>query len=298
MLRPARPLEKFLWHPLQAAAAFAFYAAFRILPLDAASAVGGWIGRALGPRLGLTDRARRNVRLAFPDLDDGGVEQVIRGMWDNLGRTVGEFPHLGAFDFGGPEARVEVEGFENFAALRDDGVGGIFFSSHLANWELGPAFAAFNGLELDMIYREANNRLVERLYMRGRRVFSGALIPKGASGARAVLTSLKRGRHVALMVDQKMNDGIAAPFFGRDAMTAPALGEFARHFDCPVSGVQVIRKRGARFKIRLTAPIRAQRSDDKAADVLDMTTRVNSQIEDWIRENPSQWLWLHNRWPD
>ena len=100
------------------------------------------------------------------------------------------------------------------------------------------------------------------------------------------------------MVDQKMNDGIAVPFFGIEAMTAPAIGEFARHFNCPVAGVQIIRLAGARFRLVLTPPVFANDTGNKQADVREMVGRVNSEIEKWIRQNPGQWLWLHNRWPD
>ena len=111
------------------------------------------------------------------------------------------------------------------------------------------------------------------------------------------MKALREGKHVGMLVDQKMNDGIAAPFFGIEAMTAPALAMMALRFKCPVIPARVIRTRGAHFRIELSPPIYAEETGDKNADIRAFTARVNGILEAWIREHPDQWLWLHNRWP-
>jgi len=98
-------------------------------------------------------------------------------------------------------------------------------------------------------------------------------------------------------VDQKMNDGIAAPFFGRPAMTAPALAMFARHFDLPVIPVRVVRVAPARFRLICEAPMHFPRTEARDADILRITTTVNATLERWVRHDPAAWLWLHRRWP-
>ncbi|HIJ62783.1 MAG TPA: lauroyl acyltransferase, partial [Rhodospirillaceae bacterium] len=225
---------------LEAALIWLLFHAFRLLPLDAASAVGGWIGRHAGPRLSVSRRARRNLQAAMPALSAGEREQVLRRMWDNLGRTVAEFPHIEDFAFG-PGQRVEVEGEEHILALRDDGRPGLLFSGHLANWELMGPTAFHYGLRVHLVYRAANNRYLHWLYRRGRHNEGVTLIPKGSAGARTALGLLAKGEHVGMLVDQKMNDGIAAPFFGRPAMTAPALAAFALKYDCPVLPARILR---------------------------------------------------------
>jgi KDO2-lipid IV(A) lauroyltransferase len=125
-----------------------------------------------------------------------------------------------------------------------------------------------------------------------------ALIPKGPAGARLLLRSLKGGKHLGMVVDQKMNDGIAIPFFGRDAMTAPALAELALRFDCPVVPVRVERLEGARFRITIDPPLDLDVTGERRADITAAMVKVNALIESWVREHPEQWLWLHNRWPD
>lgn len=274
-------------------AAHAAFALFRALPVDAASALGGRLAGALGPRLPASGRARDNLRLAFPSLDDREVARLVAAMWDNLGRVVGEFPHLRRL----ARERVEIVGREHLLALRDDGLPGLIFSGHLGNWEVLVGCAGLEKLPLTLVYRAANNPHVERLYQKGRRDLGGDFLPKGAEGARGALKALRDGRHLGMLVDQKMNDGIAVPFFGRPAMTAPALAQFALRLRCPVLPARVERLGGARFRVTVEPPLALPDSGDRQADALALMTAVNARLEGWIRERPEQWLWLHRRWP-
>jgi len=298
MLAKRPPLKRYLTDPLTALAAALVYALFRLLPLRRASAVGGALGRAVGPRLKVSERARRNLKNAFPNKTPEEIAAIVTAMWDNLGRLVGEYPHLSAIDVYDPNGPVRVTGAENVDLLRDDGKPGIFFSGHIANWEIVSLGATQRDLPLDRIYRAANNRLVEWLYRRGRAVVEGALIPKGADGARQLLKSLRGGNHLGMLVDQKMNDGIPVPFFGRDAMTAPALAELALRYDCPVVPARVRRLAGATFRLEIEPPLDFTPTGDKHADVAALMAMVNARLESWIRDTPEQWLWLHNRWPE
>jgi KDO2-lipid IV(A) lauroyltransferase len=288
-------LRRYVLYPLQALAAALLYGLFALLPLDLASTAGGRLGRAVGPWLAVSRRAERNLGRAFPDKTAAEIAAVVAGMWDNLGRTFAEFPHLAEIYAAG---RVDLRGIEHIEALRDDGKPGLFFAAHLGNWELAAFGAHVRGVRLHLVYRAANNVFVQWLY--GRRLPSrdAELIPKGAQGARRVLELLKKGEHVGMLVDQKMNDGIPAPFFGRDAMTAPALAQFGLKFGCPVVPARVERLGGARFRVTAFPPLELVRTGDRHADIAANTARVNALIEGWIRERPEQWLWVHNRWPD
>jgi len=124
------------------------------------------------------------------------------------------------------------------------------------------------------------------------------LIPKGAVASRRALAALRRGGHLTLLVDQKLNDGIAVPFFGRPAMTAPALALLALHFDCAVLPARVERLRGAHFRLTIDPPLPLPKSGDRTADVAALMAEVNRTLETWIRRRPEQWFWLHSRWPD
>lgn len=296
--RIATLLRRLVVHPIEAAFALVVFVGFRILPLDWASGLGGWLGRTFGPLLPITARARRNIRRAFPEMTDPEVESIVKGMWDNLCRVAAEYPHLGEIDVYEPNGRVEVTGAEQVDALRDDGRPGFFFSGHLGNWEIISLGATQRGVPLDRIYRAANNRLVEWVFRYGRASVQGALIPKGPAGAKLLLKSLKDGKHLGMMVDQKMNDGIAVPFFGRPAMTAPALVDLALRFDCPVVPARVVRLKGARFRLIVEPPMVLESTGERTRDIAVNMARVNAILERWVRDRPDQWLWLHNRWPD
>lgn len=298
MKRPARASEKFIRHPLEALGVVIIWVIFRILPIDVGSAVGGWLGRTLGPGLRLTERARRNIRRALPELSDAEVEHIVVGMWDNLCRMAAEFPHIAALEIGVPGSRVQAVGREHLYALRDDGAPGLLFGGHLANWELSSLTMLSCELPTVFIYREANNPLVERIFMRGRRGLRDYLFRKGGEGAKGMIGALRDNGHVGMLIDQKMNDGIPVPFFGRDAMTAPALAQMALKYKCPVVAMRVVRLKGAHFRVDILPPIYAEDTGDRHTDIARFMANVNKTFEDWIREHPEQWLWLHNRWPE
>ncbi len=298
MLRPMTFFERYVRHPLEALPVALVWGLFRLLPVDWASALGGWIGRTVGPRIAASERARGNIERAFPGIGDDAAEKIIADMWENLGRTVGEFPHLGTFTFGEDDnARVRVDGLEHMLEFRDDGEPGFFLSAHLANWELGPMAAHVHGVPSRFVYREANNPYVQKLYLAGREQYRDRMIPKGREGAKEMLRALRNGEHIGVLMDQKMNDGIAVRFFGRDAMTATALGDLAVRTKCPVLPARVIREKGARFRVEISPLIHAGDTGNAEADARAFTLRANQIIEQWVREKPGQWLWLHNRWP-
>ena len=282
-----------------AAGAYLALALFRALPLDAASAFGGWLGRHLGPRFSVHRRAAGNLARALPELDAAGQARVLDGMWDNLGRVVGEYAHLGDIRESRPgqPGQIEVVGHDHIEAIRASEKPAIFFSGHYGNWELLSLVATAHGLPLVQVYRAANNPLTETLLQRLREPVGGRHIPKGAEAAREMLRALKRKEPLALLVDQKLNTGIAVPFFGRDAMTAPAIAEFALRFGCLVVPARTERLGGTRFRVTVEAPITFTSTGDRDADIYNALLTVNRKLEEWIRARPDHWFWVHRRWP-
>jgi len=284
-------------HRFEAWAASVFVALLRCLPLDAASALGGFLARLIGPRLRVSDLARRNLRAAFPDLPEPRIDGLVCGIWDNLGRVAAEYPHLRHIRVFDPAGRVETRGIEHLDRALAGGRRVILFGGHLGNWEIAALAAAQYGLDIAQIYRAPNNPLIDRIVAR-LRGGSSELIPKGTIASRRAVAALRRGGHVSLLADQKLNEGIAVPFFGRPAMTAPALALLAVRFDCTVLPARVERLRGARFRLTLYPPLDVPRTGGRDADIMAMMTAVNATLEAWIRERPEQWFWVHSRWPD
>lgn len=291
-----RAIARGLGHGAEAVLVLAVLSAFACLALDLASALGGAIGRAIGPRLGISRRALANLRRAFPDKDESEHRRVLAGMWENLGRAVAEYPHLGRI-CAADSPRVEIVNGEGVVGLLSDDRPAIVFGGHFGNWEVGPAVVhRLMGSSLLSVYRAANNPWIDRLtrYRLGAR----RAVAKGAEGGRAVMRHLRQGGHLAMLVDQKQNDGLAVPFFGRDAMTAPAIARLAMRFGCPIVPIRVERLGGARFRVTVLPAMTVGENGEAATDVLATMTRINALIEAWVRARPEQWLWLHRRWPE
>ncbi|MBN8531115.1 MAG: lauroyl acyltransferase [Alphaproteobacteria bacterium] len=269
------------------------FGTLRLLPLDAASAIGGWLGRTLGPLLPFTRRADTNLQIAFPAMPKEERDRIVRAMWDNLGRTFAEFPHLDTREM---STRIHVEGTEIVDAFLASGKPGIFISGHFANWEIIPKTAADYGISLQLVYRPANNPYVDALVQRMRGATHGGLVAKGRRTGMAILQFLKEGKHIGMLVDQKMNQGIAVPFFGHDAMTSPVVVTFALRREAVVLPVWVERTKGCRFTLHVHPPLEIPATGDREKDIYNGTAQINALLESWIRRDPKQWFWLHRRW--
>lgn len=290
-----RPLSERLLYPLEAAGALLLYGLVAMLPIATASAVGAWLLRRIGPLLPPHRTARGNLERAFPDADRAEIDRILDGMWANLGRTASEFPRLHRLAVGDGGA-IEVAGGEIAERIAAEGGPAIFFSAHIANWEVMPIVASHYGIPVDLIFRTPNNPWIARLLERRTRVSSGALIPKGPDGAKQAYRTLKSGRCLGMLVDQKLNDGIEATFFGQPAMTAHAFAQLALRLGCPLIPIRIERLGGPRFRVTVEPPIPHPASGDRATDVQELVQAVNDRLETWIRAHPEQWFWVHRRW--
>ena len=266
-----------------------------------ASNLAGALARSIGPFLPVSGVADANLRAALPVLDHAARRRVVRGVWDNLGRMVGELPHVGALSENTAHGPGWVlEGDAILDAARAAGKPVIFVSGHIGNWEMLPPVVARRGLPFASLYRAAANPAVDAEVVTLRRRALGVevpMFPKGAAGARAALAHLRGGGHLGMLMDQKMNDGIVARFFGRDAMTAPALAALALRHRCLVIPGHVQRLGPARFRVVVEPPLALPDTGDRQADILTFTQSINDTLERWITARPESWLWLHRRWP-
>ncbi len=289
-----------IWNRMEAAALRGVMALLRLLGPARSSNLGGWIGRTIGPHLAVSRIGDQNLRRAMPELDAPTRARVLRAVWDNLGRTVAELPHLPSLVRTAAGPGWEVEGEENALALIRSGTPALFFSGHFSNWELMLPVAAKVGIKVFGVYRAASNPHVDAIMVSLRQAALGpgvSMFPKGAAGARAALAHLRQGGSLGLLVDQKMNDGIAVPFFGRPAMTAPAMAQFALRYRIPLMPGRVDRIGPARFRVVCEPPLVTDLTGDRNQDIYALSLAMNATLERWIRANPASWLWLHRRWP-
>jgi KDO2-lipid IV(A) lauroyltransferase len=269
---------------------------FGLLPLDVASALGGWGLRLLGPLSGAHKIAERNIRLAFPDLDAAGRKRLLAAQWDNLGRLTAEFSLMHRLT---PKSgRVEIVGGERLRAVAEAGTPAVLISGHFSNWEVMATVIVHLGVKCRVTYRAANNPYIDRRIIETRRRYGVSLFaPKGGDGSREVLKAMAEGDSVALLNDQKFNRGLAAPLFGHIAYTAPGPTRFALRFGCPMIPICVERLKGARFRVTIYDSIAPPDTGDRAADIKEGVRRVNAFIEERVRARPEEWFWTHKRWP-
>lgn len=297
MSDPATLVKPTLKHPIrhrvEAAAARLVFTTLGLFSVDAASGFGGWLGRTLGPLTRAHKIAERNLARSLPEHDAEARARILAGVWDNFGRTMTEYAIIPRL-----EDRVTIAGHEELAARAREGKPALMMAAHLANWEVIFDALRIHTKPITAVYRKANNPLVDEMIAEVRLRGVAGLAPKGPAGARIVLSDLKQGGHVVMLVDQKLSSGVDVPFFGRPAATAPAIASFALRLDCPVFPIRVERLGGARFKVTVEKPWRFVPTDDQESDIRAALTQINERLESWIRERPDQWLWMHRRWRD
>ena len=246
------------------------------------------------------------LALASIEVDVSALEpgMSLTVKWQVLGHeqeltTVAFFTDAAAMDKILPSTgRVEVVGKERLEEIARDKIPVVFVSGHLSNWEVMPAAIVDSGVVCEMTYRAANNpyvdkRIKDSRFRYGVRLFA----PKGGDGARELLEGMKEGRSVALMNDQKFNSGVAAPFFGHLAHTAPGPTRLAIRFGTVLQPMSVQRLKGARFRAVVHDPIVPPKTGDRTADIEAGVRMINAFMEDRIRERPAEWFWVHRRWP-
>lgn len=277
---------------IEAIFAYFFYFIFWLIGIDAASYTGGKIARILGPYLKVSNNALRNLKYAIPELSEKEIETIVKDMWENLGRVAGEIPHIKSLTGDNFLKRVEIKNVERINKIRDEDKTGILVSGHFANWEVGPKSGFELGVPMTVIYRHANNPWLDMLIQRSRSSVAYNIAPKGRGAAKEAIKTLRNKGFIGILLDQKMNDGIETKFFGRKVMSAPAAAELALKFRCPILPAIVTRKKGANFTLHFLEEINVEGRKPK-----DIIQEINDLYESWARKNPSQWLWLHNRWP-
>jgi Kdo2-lipid IVA lauroyltransferase/acyltransferase len=258
--------------------------------------------RAVGRFLPEHRLGRAQLAAAFPDKSAAEIEQILLGVWDNLGRIAGEFARLDRlwdYDRRRPDAgRVlsSPEGDARIDEMRTDGKPALVFAAHLANWELPALAARGHGLDSAVLYRRPNLQAVADAVVELRAGSMGVLIASGPEAPFRLIDALKAGLHVAMLVDQHYGNGPEVTFFGRSCRVNPMLARLARHVDCPIYGTRAVRLSDGRLRVDLVGPIEAPRDPDGRVNVQGTMQTITSVVEGWVREHPEQWLWLHRRW--
>jgi KDO2-lipid IV(A) lauroyltransferase len=291
-----KPLLKFFRHtvrwPIEAALAYIFIGLLRLLPPSVSSAVMAALMGVIGPLTPAHRHSLFNIGFAMPELSEAERKKIRRKMWLNLGRIIGEYPHINRLMKSG---RIQIDGMDNLELLRK--TGGFIISAHIGNWEVASIPAIKAGLTLNCIYRPMNNPYLSRFLERRLKTLN-ITYKKGTEGARGMVATIKHKQVMAMVVDQKLREGEMVKFFGHDASTAVSYLKLVQNKNLPILLSRVIRTGGCNFKIVVT-PLDLTKFDRNSPDfIIDAAAHINAIIEGWIREYPEQWLWPHRRWPE
>jgi KDO2-lipid IV(A) lauroyltransferase len=256
----------------------------------------------IGPRLPEHKVGRANLKAAYPEKSPQEVEEILRGVWNNLGQVVAEYPHLDRmWDYDitrrvGTRIENWAEPLERFLRLRDSGKPVLVFAAHLGNWELPALAAAALGIRSAVLYRAPSVGDIAAAVKEIRAQGMGELIATGPDAAIRCAAAIERGTSVAMLVDQHFSRGVEVDFFGRRCLANSLIARLARQYEVPIHGTRVIRTGGHRFRIDLTEAITPPRASDGRIDLKGCMQMITSIVEGWVREHPEQWLWLHRRW--
>lgn len=264
---------------------------FSALPVAQASNLGGKIGQFIGPKLGISKRARKNIQKAFPNYSDIEIKKIIKGMWNNLGRVIGEYPHLETL----AQHHTNIINANILDPFLSSNKGIIFISGHIGNWEINASASLLQkNIAVDITYRALNNPYSDKILMRLRSL-NGKISAHAKSriGGRTMIETIKNHGALGILIDQKYREGLNIPFFGTPAMTNPFFIQLAQKFDVPVIPIRCERLSGAEFRITVEEPIETKNRTSE-----DILKECHTVLERWITERPEQWLWLHRRWKE
>lgn len=288
--------QRLMWRIESVAWDVIYWWPMKALGIDRASNFLGWFFKSIAPLLSQNKTVKRNLALAFPEKSDAERDAIALASWESVGRTAGELPHLPKID---PYAgdRVEVIGAEHLDAIEASDKGAIIATGHFANWEVMAAVICRRPVDCLITYRALNNPHIDRKLNKVRHDYGiGVLTPKGL-GTRELMRALSAGRAAALMNDQKFNQGLAIPFFGHEAMTAPGPSRLALKYDVPIVPIATRRTGPGRFQVTVHPPFMPEKTGDEDADLRACVERITAFIESEVRANPEQWFWQHRRWP-
>jgi len=281
-------------HRVEYLAARAAFGLAGLLSYATSSRVFGALFSALGPRLGANRRILDNLALVRADMPLPERHRLAREVWRHIGYTLADLAHLD--DLRRMPARITVDGTEILSRLTASERPVLFFSAHIACWEVIRIAARQHNIAMSLVYRRFNNPLIDDLAQRVLASPDAELLAKGMAGARRLVQLMGAGKPALLLADQRLANGIELGFLGAPAMTAPALAEISLKHDVELVPVQVIRERPGHFRVVFGRALSRPAGGDHAAKIRDIMTRVNLEIGRWVEQNPAQWFWLHRRW--
>ena len=236
----------------------------------------------------------KNLSIAFPNFDENEKKQILKSMWINYGRIFAEYMFIKNFRQGSiGERNINIENQYILENVKKDSKPVIFISGHFNNFELMAMQIEKLGIDLAAVYRPLNNKFLNPLMESIRKKYiCKKQIKKGISGTKELLLNFKKGTSIALMIDQRVSEGIRVDLFSKKALTTTIPAQFIKKFEAKIIPVHIERINIEKFNITFQDPIKFS----KESSVESITSKLNNLLEEMIKKNPSQWIWSHNRW--
>ena len=205
-------------------------------------------------------------------------------MWGNYGRILAEYVYIPKFRKGRLDNYLKIEGLENLEKIKNSKRPTIFISGHFNNFELMAMIIEREGVELSAVYRPLNNKFLNILmeYLRKKYICKNQ-IKKGLKGVREALKYFKNGKSLAIMIDQRVSEGINSKLFGKNALTTTIPAQFVKKFDCVIQPVYIQRNNGIYFEVFFDEHI----SFDKNESIENITINLNHWLEEKIKKSSS-----------
>ena len=266
---------------------------FKILGVKLSSKIGGIIFEIIGPYFRSKKLIHSNIKKAFPDIDQSKLNRITKMMWNNYGRVFAEYMFIKDFRFGKLESNIEVQGQEILEDIKTNNKQVIFISGHLSNFELMAMHLEKAGINLAAIYRPLNNLYLNKVMEEIRKNYICRYqIKKGIGGMKRLINLKRKNYSTALMIDQRVSEGILSNFFQHKALTTTIPGQLIKKFNIPVVPINIERIKDINFKITIEKPV----SFSSEQSIEYITENLNSILEKMIIKNPEHWIWTHNRW--
>ena len=266
---------------------------FKFLGFKIASNLGSFIGGLLGPFFRSKKKIISNIKKALPEIGEKNIEIISKKMWKNYGRILSEYVFIKNFRNSKNEKIISVEGQEILDKIKNMKEPVVFISGHFNNFELMAMQIEKSGINLAAIYRPLNNIFLNKIMERIRKKYiCRKQIKKGSSGTRDLLKSFKKNYSIALMIDQRVSEGIKCDFFGQPALTTTIPAQLFKKFGCKIVPIYIERINDIFFKIKVSKPI----IYSKESSIEEITLDLNKWLERKILTNPTQWIWSHDRW--
>ena len=266
---------------------------FKIIGYKNATNFGEIIIKKLGPFFRSNYKIQKNLENSEIGNSEKERKIIINNMWGNYGRIFAEYMYIKKYRQNSLSNNINVVGQNILDEIKNSNEPVIFISGHFNNFELMAMHLEKSGIDLAAIYRPLNNKFLNPLMEKIRKNYiCKKQIKKGMSGTKEILKYFKKGTSIALMIDQRVSEGISCNFFNRKALTTTIPAQFVKKFNCKVVPIYIERKNKNQFRLEILNPIKFFKNEN----IEIITYNLNKVLEKMIKRNPDQWIWTHDRW--